>query len=137
MSALGIINFWKVPLVGISTRNAEINESLFCWFGYPVHSIINLDVAHGVTSLLVDAKSYSFELTIIFTAGICLSFLLICFNELRFEILINLFLVLLPLDAFFVLVVVGPGPLHYISVVLLVMTLWVLLLHLLELFIFI
>ena len=116
----GIINFWKVPLVRVSARDVEIQETFLCWLSYPVHSVIYADLGLVLAaSAIIDAEAYSLKLPIFLIVTTLIGRLLlwsVILDELRLKKLIDLLLFLLPLLSFPVIIVMFPGPTNKVLV---------------------
>lgn len=115
---LGIVDFWKVPLIGVRARNAEIQEAFFRRLGDPVHAVVDADLCLVLSSAVIDAESYPLKLLILFVAALVLRLLprSVIFDELWFEELIHLLLLLLPLLRLLVVIVVLPGAAYVVLV---------------------
>ena len=64
---LGIVYFWKIPLVSVGAWNAKIKEAFFGRFCNPVHSIIYFDLS-PFADTFINTETYSLEFVFISTA---------------------------------------------------------------------
>ena len=92
-----VVYLWKVPLVGIGSRNTEVKEAFFGWLGNPVHAIIDFDLRIILTCFVVDTEANSLKLVcivVLVIAALVIGsvFWQILFDKLRFKKLVYLLL---------------------------------------------